>query len=103
MPWPSDSPCWPIAPPATSPGITGFSFGTWKIEVLGASAAPCCWWGAGGVMLFESVAGLLNPSPIHYQRAIGIALLGLLVNLACVRLAAPGTITAITTVITRPP
>ena len=25
-----------------------FSFGTWKIEVLGASAAPCCWWGWRG-------------------------------------------------------
>ncbi|WP_265437680.1 cation diffusion facilitator family transporter, partial [Aeromonas media] len=39
--------------------------------------------GVAGLMLFESVARLLDPSPIHYQQAIGIATVGLLVNLAC--------------------
>ena len=59
-----------------------FSFGTWKIEVLGLQQRPAAG-GVAGLMLFESVARLLDPSPIHYQQAIGIALLGLLVNLAC--------------------
>lgn len=60
-----------------------FSFGTWKIEVLGGFTSALLLVGVAGLMLFESVARLLDPSPIHYQQAIGIALLGLLVNLAC--------------------
>lgn len=60
-----------------------FSFGTWKIEVLGGFTSALLLVGVAGLMLFESVTRLLDPSPIHYQQAIGIALLGLLVNLAC--------------------
>ncbi|MDM5060170.1 CDF family Co(II)/Ni(II) efflux transporter DmeF [Aeromonas rivipollensis] len=60
-----------------------FSFGTWKIEVLGGFSSALLLVGVAGLMLFESVARLLDPSAIHYQQAIGIALLGLLVNLAC--------------------
>ncbi|MGY3945529.1 CDF family Co(II)/Ni(II) efflux transporter DmeF [Aeromonas tecta] len=60
-----------------------FSFGTWKIEVLGGFTSALLLVGVAGLMLFESVARLLDPSPIHYQQAIGIALLGLLVNLTC--------------------
>jgi cation diffusion facilitator family transporter len=60
-----------------------FSFGTWKIEVLGGFTSALLLVGVAGLMLFESVARLLDPSPIHYQQAIAIALLGLLVNLAC--------------------
>ena len=60
-----------------------FSFGTWKIEVLGGFTSALLLVGVAALMLFESVVRLLDPSPIHYQQAIGIALLGLLVNLAC--------------------
>ncbi|MGE6108060.1 CDF family Co(II)/Ni(II) efflux transporter DmeF [Aeromonas sobria] len=60
-----------------------FSFGTWKIEVLGGFTSALLLVGVAGLMLFESVARLLDPSPIHYQQAIGIALVGLSVNLAC--------------------
>lgn len=60
-----------------------FSFGTWKIEVLGGFTSALLLVGVAGVMLFESVFRLLDPSPIHYQQAIAIALVGLLVNLAC--------------------
>ncbi|WP_068977332.1 MULTISPECIES: CDF family Co(II)/Ni(II) efflux transporter DmeF [Aeromonas] len=60
-----------------------FSFGTWKIEVLGGFTSALLLVGVAGLMLFESVFRLLDPSPIHYQQAIGIALVGLLVNLAC--------------------
>ena len=60
-----------------------FSFGTWKIEVLGGFSSALLLVGVAGLMLFESVARLLDPSPIHYQQAIGIAIGGLLVNLAC--------------------
>jgi Co/Zn/Cd efflux system component len=34
-------------------------------------------------MAFESIQRLLSPAAIHYQQAIGVATLGLLVNLAC--------------------
>ncbi len=60
-----------------------FSFGTWKIEVLGGFTSALLLVGVAGMMLFESVFRLLDPSPIHYQQAIAIALVGLLVNLAC--------------------
>ncbi|MGG5824934.1 CDF family Co(II)/Ni(II) efflux transporter DmeF [Aeromonas salmonicida] len=60
-----------------------FSFGTWKIEVLGGFTSALLLVAVAGLMLFESVFRLLDPSPIHYQQAIAIALVGLLVNLAC--------------------
>ncbi|UWH28804.1 cation diffusion facilitator family transporter [Aeromonas veronii] len=60
-----------------------FSFGTWKIEVLGGFTSALLLVGVAVLMLFESVFRLLDPSPIHYQQAIAIALVGLLVNLAC--------------------
>lgn len=34
-------------------------------------------------MLFQSIERLLSPTPIHYNQAIAIATVGLLVNLAC--------------------
>jgi cation diffusion facilitator family transporter len=34
-------------------------------------------------MVFQSVERLLAPTPIHYDQAIGIAVLGLVVNLVC--------------------
>jgi len=39
--------------------------------------------GVAGVMLYQSVERLISPSPIHYDQAISIALVGLLTNLAC--------------------
>lgn len=60
-----------------------FAFGTWKIEVLASYTSAILLLGVAGLMLFESVARLLSPSPIHYQQAIAIAVLGLIVNLIC--------------------
>ncbi|MBB3101779.1 CDF family Co(II)/Ni(II) efflux transporter DmeF [Azomonas macrocytogenes] len=60
-----------------------FAFGTWKIEVLGGYTSAILLMGVAGLMLYQSVARLIAPSPIHYDQAIAIALLGLLVNLAC--------------------
>ena len=36
-----------------------------------------------GLMLVQAVSRLISPSPIHYDQAIAIAIIGLLVNLAC--------------------
>lgn len=60
-----------------------FSWGTWKIEILGGYTSAVLLVAVAGIMLFESVERLLDPSPIHYDQAIGIAIIGLLVNLAC--------------------
>lgn len=60
-----------------------FAFGTWKIEVLAGYTSALLLVLVAGLMLFQSVERLLAPSPIHYDQAIAIAFIGLLVNLAC--------------------
>lgn len=59
-----------------------FSFGTWKIEVLGGYTSAIFLVMVAGLMIFQSVERLIAPSPIHYDQAIAIAIVGLLVNLA---------------------
>ncbi|WP_417282714.1 CDF family Co(II)/Ni(II) efflux transporter DmeF [Comamonas sp.] len=60
-----------------------FAFGTWKIEVLAGYTSAIFLLLVAGVMVFQSVERLLSPSAIHYEQAIGIAALGLAVNLVC--------------------
>ncbi len=60
-----------------------FAFGTWKIEILGSYTSALLLVLIAGTMLFESVVRLINPSAIHFDQAIAIALVGLLVNLIC--------------------
>jgi cation diffusion facilitator family transporter len=58
-----------------------FSFGTWKIEVLGGYTSAIFLVIVAGLMVYQSVERLITPSPIHYDQAISIAIVGLLVNL----------------------
>ena len=60
-----------------------FAFGTWKIEVLGGYTSALCLVMVAALMLYQSVERLIAPTPIHYNQAIGIAIAGLAVNLAC--------------------
>ncbi|WP_339773553.1 CDF family Co(II)/Ni(II) efflux transporter DmeF [uncultured Paraglaciecola sp.] len=60
-----------------------FAFGTWKIEVLGGFSSALFLVAIAGLMLFQSIERLLAPTPIHYDQAILIAVVGLLVNLSC--------------------
>lgn len=60
-----------------------FAFGTWKIEVLGGYTSAVLLVGVAGLMLFQSIERLLSPTAIHYEQAIGIAIVGLAVNLLC--------------------
>lgn len=62
---------------------TRFAFGTWKIEILASYTSALLLLGIAALMLVQSVQRLLAPTPIHYQEAIAIAVLGLLVNLVC--------------------
>ena len=68
-----------------------FSFGTWKIEVLGGYTSAVFLLGVAGYMGWESVRRLFVPSPIHYGEAIPIAVLGLLVNVVSAWLLSTGT------------
>lgn len=60
-----------------------FAFGTWKIEVLGGFASAIFLLGVAALMVVGSIERMLAPQPIHYQEAIVVAILGLLVNLVC--------------------
>ncbi|HEY7772296.1 MAG TPA: CDF family Co(II)/Ni(II) efflux transporter DmeF [Marinagarivorans sp.] len=60
-----------------------FSLGTWKIEILGGYTSALFLLAIAGIMLFESVARLLEPRAIQYDQAIALACLGLAVNLVC--------------------
>ncbi len=61
-----------------------FAFGTWKIEVLGGYTSALMLVLIAGLMVYESGERLLSPSPIYYDQAILIAVVGLLVNLLSV-------------------
>ncbi|MGS0640603.1 CDF family Co(II)/Ni(II) efflux transporter DmeF [Xanthomonas oryzae] len=64
-------------------GDVRFTFGTWKVEVLGGYTSAILLLGVAGLMAFQSVERLFTPEPIQYQEATVIAVIGLLVNLIC--------------------
>ncbi|MCL2524494.1 MAG: CDF family Co(II)/Ni(II) efflux transporter DmeF [Betaproteobacteria bacterium] len=60
-----------------------FAFGTWKIEVLGGYTSALLLLGVAALMVFGAIDRLLAPQPIRYAEAMIVAVLGLLVNIAC--------------------
>jgi cation diffusion facilitator family transporter len=64
-------------------GDARFSFGTWKIEILGGYTSAIFLVMIACLMLFESIERLITPARIHYDQAIAIAAFGLLINLLC--------------------
>jgi cation diffusion facilitator family transporter len=60
-----------------------FTFGTWKIEIMGGYTSAIFLLGVAGLMLYQSAQRLIAPMPIHYDQAIAIAAGGLVVNLLC--------------------
>lgn len=60
-----------------------FSFGTWKIEILAGYSSAILLMVVAIFMAFQSIERLLNPIDIHYNQAIPIAILGLVINLIC--------------------
>lgn len=60
-----------------------FTFGTWKIEILGAFSSALLLAVVAALMMYQSIARLFAPTPIHYNDAIAIAVVGLGVNLLC--------------------
>ncbi|TAM39367.1 MAG: cation transporter [Burkholderiaceae bacterium] len=63
-------------------GDRRFAFGTWKIEVLAGFASAIFLLVVVVLMVAGSIERLVSPVPIHYQEAIVIAVLGLMVNIA---------------------
>ena len=57
-----------------------FNFGTWKIEILGAYSSALVLGIVALMMVYTSVGRLINPLIIHYNQALLIAFLGLVVN-----------------------
>src|SRR5437773_6316775 len=72
----------------TQAGNTRFSFGTGKIAVLGGFTSAVVLAIVAFLMAGESVGRLFVPLEIHFNGAIGIACLGLFVDLGCVVLLA---------------
>ncbi len=60
-----------------------FNFGTYKIEVLGGYTSAILLLLIAFFMAFHSVERIFNPVQIAYKEAIIIAIVGLVVNLAC--------------------
>ena len=60
-----------------------FTFGTWKIEVLGGYTSAILLVGVAVLMVWQSVDRLITPTAIHYDEALAIGAIGLLVNLLC--------------------
>ena len=67
----------------TQAGNARFSFGTGKIGVLGGFASAVVLSIVAFLMAVESIRRLFVPLEIHFNEAIGIACIGLLVNLSC--------------------
>jgi cation diffusion facilitator family transporter len=60
-----------------------FCFGTWKIEILAGYSSAILLLVVAIFMAVQSVIRLMNPVEIHYNEAIPIAILGLVINLIC--------------------
>ena len=65
-----------------------FAFGTWKIEVLGGYTSALLLAGVVVYMAVECLWRLKHPTVIAYNQALGVATLGLLVNLGSAALLA---------------
>jgi len=61
-----------------------FTFGTWKMEILGAFSSAIILAVVGLLMIGTSIERLIRPLPIQYGEAIVVAIVGLVVNVVCV-------------------
>lgn len=62
-------------------GNPDFSFGTGKVSVLGGFASAVALAVIALIMAIESINRLYNPQPIHFNKAILVAVVGLAINL----------------------
>lgn len=62
-------------------GNPAFAFGTGKVSVLGGFASAVALASVALLMLIESVQRIFQPQTIHFNEAIGVACLGLAINI----------------------
>jgi cation diffusion facilitator family transporter len=60
-----------------------FTFGTWKIEILGAYTSAIVLGLVGLIMIYSSVQRMIHPLSIYYNQALLVAFIGLTVNVVC--------------------
>ncbi len=60
-----------------------FAFGTWKIEVLAGYTSALFLLGVAVTMALASVERIIAPREIQFPEAIAVAVVGLVVNIAC--------------------
>jgi cation diffusion facilitator family transporter len=60
-----------------------FTFGTWKIEILAGFSSAMFLMGIAVLMVVSSVERIFSPQSIHYQEAMIVAAVGLVVNVVC--------------------
>lgn len=60
-----------------------FSFGTWKIEILAGYSSAILLMVVALLMGIQSIQRLFHPVTIHFNEAIPIAIIGLIINLIC--------------------
>jgi len=75
---------------AVAGGPAGFAFGGWKIEVLAAYSSGLVLMGVAVWLAWEGIDTLRHPREVAYADALGVAVLGLAVNLGSVWLLARG-------------
>jgi len=61
-----------------------FTFGAWKIEILGAYSSALILGLVAVLMVYTSVERLIHPLNIVYDEAITVAIIGLVVNIVCI-------------------
>ena len=64
-------------------GNRRFTFGTWKIEILGAYTSALFLGAVAVSMVYASIERLLNPLAISHNEALIVAIIGLVFNLVC--------------------
>jgi len=64
-------------------GNSHFAFGTWKIEILGAYTSALILGTVSVLMVYASIERLIKPLQIHYNQALLVAIIGLVVNVVC--------------------
>jgi cation diffusion facilitator family transporter len=60
-----------------------YTFGTGKVSVLGGFASAVALASVAIFMVLESIQRFINPTTIHFNEAIAVAVLGLVVNILC--------------------
>ncbi|KAK9904349.1 hypothetical protein WJX75_010009 [Coccomyxa subellipsoidea] len=67
---------------AAKKGGSSHSFGYHRIEVLGALASVLATWLVTGVLVFEAIGRIINPSPVDGKVMFILALVGVVINLS---------------------